>query len=354
MIFACGQLNLPKLPDLPGLNTFKGVKFHSARWNHQHNLNEKNIGVIGNGASAIQFIPIVADRAEKLIIFQRSPNWIAKKENRSFSKLEKSIFKTFPQIQSLYRWFVYLLYESRFVLFKNIKAGEKFAFTLENFLDKEVKNDELKSLLKPSYPLGCKRILISEDYYQTLQRSNVELVASPIKSINENQIITKDDRQYLIDTLIFATGFKTNDFLSEIEITGLENKSLKQVWQNGIETYKGILISGFPNLFLLYGPNTNLGHNSVILMIENQVNYIKSCLKLIQKNQLQYLDVKKDVQSKFNRELQIKLAQTVWNSNCTSWYKTDKGKIVNNWPQSTLEYWLICRRANLNKFNWKK
>lgn len=237
---------------------------------------------------------------------------------------------------------------------KNSILGKQFANSLEGYLEKEVKTDELKSILKPNYPPGCKRILLSDDYYKTLQRDNVELITSPIASIHEDKITTADDRQYSIDTLIFATGFKTNDFLSSIEITGLENKSLQQLWQNGAEAYKGIMVSGFPNLFLLYGPNTNLGHNSIILMIESQVNYILSCINLILENQLKYLDVKNDIQSEYNQKLQTQLDKTVWSSNCRSWYKNDAGKIVNNWPGSTIEYWLTCRKANLENFNWEK
>ncbi|BAZ53639.1 putative flavin-binding monooxygenase [Nostoc sp. NIES-4103] len=352
LISGCGQLNRPKIPDLPGINTFKGTQFHSARWNHQHNLSGKTVAVVGTGASAIQFIPLIAKEVKKLFIFQSSANWILNKQDHKFTEFQHWIFKTFPLTVNLSRLWIYLTLEFLLVngvLQKDGITGKFFSAYLSRLRHQKVKEVALQSVLEPNFPIGCKRILLSNDYYETLQQPNVKVISSYIKAICTNSVLTQDDHEYPIDTLIFATGFHTNNFLSPIKIIGLNNQSLEDKWKDGAEAYKGIMISGFPNLFMLYGPNTNTS-NSIIFMVECQVRYVMSCIRLIQRRSLRYLDVKPNIQSLFNQKLQAAAAKTVWSSNCTSWYKTDKGKIVNNWPQSTLYYLLTTFRANLKDF----
>lgn len=354
LISACGQLNQPKIPNFPGLETFQGTQFHSARWNHQHDLNGKTVAVIGTGASAIQFVPEIAEKVKKLLVFQRSANWVFPKIDRNFTKAEYWILKTIPFVAKLYRWLIYLFYEFFVVTLTIQKEGAigKLVRAFLNFLiDRQVKNEELKSQLKPDFPVGCKRVNVSSDYYQTLQHPNVELVTSPIKIVNPTSLVSEEGREYPIDTLIFATGFDTR-FLSSLKIVGLNNQILADRWQDGAEAYKGIMVPGFPNFFMLYGPNTNTGSQSIIFMVECQVRYIMSCWKLIQKNALQQLDVKSDINSQFNQKLQVQAAKTVWNNNCTNWYKTESGKIVNNWPLSTVRYWLTTLQANPKDFNF--
>ncbi|MBW4687574.1 MAG: NAD(P)/FAD-dependent oxidoreductase [Komarekiella atlantica HA4396-MV6] len=352
LISGCGQLNRPKIPDIDGINTFQGTQFHSARWKNQYNLSGKTVAVIGTGASAIQFIPLIAKEVKKLFIFQSSANWILNKQDHKFTEFQHWIFKTFPFTVNLYRLWIYLTLEFLLVngvLQKDGITGKFFAAYLSRQRHQKVKQAALQSVLEPNFQVGCKRVLLSNDYYETLQQPNVEVISSRVKAICTNSVLTQNDQKYRIDTLIFATGFHATNFLSSIKIIGLNNQLLEDKWKDGAEAYKGILISGFPNLFMLYGPNTNTS-NSIIFMIECQVRYIISCIRLIQRKSLLYLDVKPSKQSLFNQKLQVDAAKTVWSSNCTNWYKTDKGKIVNNWPQSTLCYLLTTFGANSNDF----
>ena len=291
---------------------------------------------------------------KKLIVFQRSAPWIAPKPDFKFTNFIHWLGKSFPFILRFYRWLLYLVLEY-FVVYLTIKQNTivgKLVSTFLNFQrEKIIKDENLKSILKPNYEVGCKRILISNDYYPALQLPNVEVVAQDIKGINQNQIITKEGREYPVDTLIFATGFDTK-LLSSIKIVGLNNQLLQDKWQDGAEAYKGIMIPEFPNLFMLYGPNTNTGTQSIIFMVECQVNYIISCIKMMQNKSQKYLDVKPDINSEYNQKLQVAASQTVWNSGCSSWYKTKTGKIVNNWPFSTVRYWLTTSQADPKDFNF--
>ncbi|MEB3340711.1 NAD(P)/FAD-dependent oxidoreductase [Okeania sp.] len=354
LVSGCGQLNQPKIPNIDGLETFSGTQFHSARWNHEHDLKDETVAVIGTGASAIQFIPIIAQQVKKLIVFQRTAAWVLPKLDFKFTSFIHWLGKTFPLTLRLYRWLLYLVHEF-LVIYLTIKqnniVGKMISALLDFQRDRVIKNENLKSILKPNYAIGCKRVLISNDYYHALQLPNVEVVADGIKRINQNQIITKNSGEYSVDTLIFATGFDTT-LLSAIKIVGLNNQLLQDKWQDGAEAYKGIMIPGFPNLFMLYGPNTNTGTQSIIFMIECQVNYILSCIKMMQKNSQKYLDVKSDINSEYNEKIQVAAGQTVWNSGCSSWYKTKTGKIVNNWPFSTVRYWLTTFQANPKDFNF--
>ncbi|MEM1171407.1 MAG: NAD(P)/FAD-dependent oxidoreductase [Cyanobacteria bacterium P01_H01_bin.35] len=355
LISACGQLNQPKIPNIEGIETFEGTQFHSASWNHQYDLNGKTVATIGNGASAVQFLPIIAQQVKKLIVFHRSANWVIPKDDKKFNKLDHWIFKTFPFTTRLYRWFVYLYFESVLVtvnLQKDGIVGKLIALWLNYDRNKKVKEERLKSILKPKSPFLCKRFLLSNNYYETLQLPNVEVVSNQIKKVSQNSIVTEDGTEYPIDALIFATGFESTKFLSSIKIVGLNNQLLQDRWKDGAEAYKGIMVSGFPNFFMLYGPNTNLGSNSIIFMIESQVNYIMSCIKIIQKKSIESLDIKPDILSEFNQKLQTDAEKTVWANNCSSWYKTDQGKITNNWPYSSVRYWLTTLKANLKDFNF--
>ncbi|MGD1712993.1 flavin-containing monooxygenase [Dapis sp. BLCC M172] len=354
LVSACGQLNQPKIPHIDGLETFSGTQFHSARWNHDHDLKDETVAVIGTGASAIQFIPIIAQQVKKLIVFQRSAPWISPKPDFKFSNFFHWLGKTFPFILRLYRWFLYLALEY-FVIYITVQQDTipgKLVTGLLNFIrNRIVKDENLRAILKPDHEIGCKRILVSNDYYPALQLPHVEVVADEIKTINQNQIITKDGREYPIDTLIFGTGFNTV-LLSSLKIVGLNNQLLQDKWQDGSEAYKGIMVPGFPNMFMLYGPNTNTGTQSITFMVECQVHYILSCIKMMQKQSQKYLDVKSDINSEYNKKIQIAAAKTAWSGNCSSWYKTKTGKIVNNWPFSTARYWLTTFQANPKDFNF--
>ena len=351
LVSGVGQLNRPHVPDLPGLNEFEGVSFHSARWQHAHDLAGKNVAVIGNGASAIQFIPHVAKQAAKLTIFQRSANWIVPRGDYAYSERAKRFFRAFPFAQRLYRWFFYWQLEKNFFAF----GGEgRIARTFETgaraLLEQAIPDPLLRAALTPDYRVGCKRILIDDDFLPALLRPNVAVETSEIGLISRNAIETKDGKVHPVDAIILATGFATTTFLSPVQIEGVGGVKLEDVWRPGAEAYYGVTVSGFPNFFMMYGPNTNLGHNSIIFMIEAQVRYTVKCIQALAQRGLRYLDVKPDVQARYNTELQRDLASTAWAAGCKSWYKTASGKVTNNWSSFTVKYWWKTRRPELDDF----
>ena len=351
VIMAVGQLNRPLKPDIPGLENFGGPQFHSAEWNHDYNLTDKKIAVIGNAASAIQFIPMIAPLAQQLDIFQRSANWILPKLDKEYRDWEKSLAKRLPFIMNFYRFWLWLRSE---VLLGSLMLEKPLlkkwaAAVCEKFISKHIRDAALRDKLIPDYPIGAKRILFSDNYYPALDRDNVHLVTEPISEVTPHGITTADGQQHPADVLIYATGFKASEFLAPIKVSGKGQRDLHDEWKNGAEAYLGISVNGFPNLFLLYGPNTNLGHNSIVIMIESQVRYILSCLKQMQQQHLKSVEIKSSVQQIYNRKIQQRLKTKTWATIKQSWYMKE-GKIVNNWPGTTVEYWWRTRRCNLNKY----
>ncbi|MDJ1182479.1 flavin-containing monooxygenase [Roseofilum casamattae] len=353
VISACGQLNNPKIANIKGRETFQGTQFHSARWNHNYDFNGKTVGVIGTGASAVQFLPVIAQQVKKLIVFHRSANWVIPKSDRQLTEFDHWLFRTFPFLMTLYRWSVYLYFESLLVtinLQKDGIAGKIAAIWLNNYRESRVKDERLKEVLRPKEPVLCKRFLLSSNYYETLQLPNVEVIDQPIDKITENAIATTDGKEHEIDALIWATGFQSTKFLSSLKIVGPHQKSLHETWENGPQAYKGIVVPDFPNFFMLYGPNTNLGSNSIVFMLECQANYIRSCIEMMQEQGITNLKVKPETNTEFNEKLQESAEKTVWMNNCSSWYKNEDGKLTNNWPYSSVRYWFATRKADRNDF----
>ncbi len=348
LVSAVGQLNRPAYPRLEGLDRFRGVTFHSARWRHDHDLRDRTVAVIGNAASAVQLIPQIAPLVRRLHVFQRSANWMLPKRDRAYRPWELRLFGRFPWLARLYRAWLYLTYEMRFPVFRqNPLLGRWIARVAERSMRAAVRDPALQRALVPDYPIGGKRILISDDYYPTLERENVELVTTPIARVTEEAIVTQDGRARPVDTIIFATGFETTSFLVPMRIEGVDGRVLDEVWHAGAEAYLGITVAGFPNFFMLYGPNTNLGHNSIVFMLECQVNYILDCLRAMRAHDLAWIDVRPEAMAAYNRELQAVLARTVWARTPRSWYKRADGRITNNWSGTTFAYWWRTRRVNL-------
>jgi cation diffusion facilitator CzcD-associated flavoprotein CzcO len=350
LVSGTGQLNRPVWPELPGLDTFKGTKFHSARWNHDHDLTGKSVAVIGNGASAIQFIPRIAPKTKKLNIFQRSSNWMIPKPDREYRPLEQWMFHNMPGYAWAYRTFLYLQLEKNFFAFiQGSWLGKQFMKVAEQQLEKVV-DPKLREALRPDYPVGCKRILISNDYFPALQLPQVDVVMTPIERVTADAVITTDGRSHPVDTIILATGFDSLTFMAPMAIEGLGRRTLDDAWRDGAEAYLGLTVAGFPNFFMLYGPNTNLGHNSIIVMIEAQVNYTMQCVNALFGRNLKYLDVKEDAMRRFNEQLQKDVSRSVWAADCKSWYKTATGKVTNNWSGFTLKYRLQTRRPKFDDY----
>ncbi|MCO2331020.1 NAD(P)/FAD-dependent oxidoreductase, partial [Pseudomonas aeruginosa] len=243
-------------------------------------------------------------------------------------------------------------HESRMLAFATFPALMKvMRLSFHRHLHRQIADPQLRARLVPDYPLGCKRILISNDYYPALARSNVELVDTGIREVTEDAVVGRDGRRHEVDAIIFGTGFAATEFLAPMRILGLDGRDLRQAWADGAEAYKGISVSGFPNLFILYGPNTNLGHNSIVYMLESQFPYVLGCLRQLQEQGLRYLDVKPEVQRRFNLEVQQGLRHTVWERGCDSWYKTAAGKNTNNWPGYTFVYRWRTRRPELADYD---
>jgi len=353
VITACGQLNQPNVPNIKQHEAFNGHQFHSARWRHDVDLTDQNVAVIGNAASAIQFIPVIAQKVKKLTIYQRSPNWILPKKDYRYSQLIQKIFSVFKPAHYAYRYFLYWVYESRLSALKqNSLLGKILKWRTHRQMQAAINQYGLDPDLIPDYAIGCKRILTSSDYFKALARNNVELETQPINYMTASGIKSDSEKNREHDIVIYATGFKATDFLMPIQIQGTDDRNLHKQWQrSGAEAYLGMTMPGMPNFFMLYGPNTNLGHNSIIFMLECQFKYVLGCLKRLRTTAYSPLSIKHHTLKTFSEHVQQALSQSVWNSGCGSWYKTGQGKIVNNWPHQTLTYWWRTRKPKFDEFD---
>lgn len=348
LVSACGQLNRPAYPRIPGLESFTGARFHSARWQHEVELAGKRVAVIGTGASAIQFVPEIVPKVAQLYLFQRSAAYVIPKPDRAYRAWELALLTRLPWLQQLDRGLKYVQHEVRALAFIHLPALMKlFKLSFNRHLNSVIADPELRRRLVPDYPLGCKRILISNNYFPALAQSHVEVINSGIRAVTERGVVTEDGCEREVDVLIYGTGFAATDFLAPMQIKGLNGLDLNQAWREGAEAYKGISVSGFPNLFMLYGPNTNLGHNSILYMLESQFGYVLKCLEVLEQPGLRYMDVKPQVQQRFNQHLQQVIRHSIWEQGCNSWYKNAAGKNTNNWPGFTFSYRQQTRHLEL-------
>ncbi|PHR19869.1 MAG: 4-hydroxyacetophenone monooxygenase [Sphingopyxis sp.] len=343
-ICALGQLHHPSIPAFAGRDEFSGPQFHSAKWAHDIDLKDKRVAVIGNAASALQFIPHVAAVADTLTVYQRSANWVLPKGDRPYTALEKWISRKIPFLAKLYRLGIWAKQE---LIVYPIIAGSKWhqrvaRSAFRRNLKSAISDPELRKMLTPNYTIGAKRILVSDTLFPALARENVDLVTEGIKQFTATSIITKDGVTRAHDIVIYGTGFRTNPFLQSIEVTGHGGKRLRNVWTGGARAFLGIAVPGFPNLHMLYGPNTNTGHTSIIYKLEAQIRYI---IQLIQLSGSGAIEVRKDVAEQFDKEMQARLSQTAWDRVAASWYK-DGDRITNNWPGSSWEYYRRTRRVD--------
>ena len=341
LIVALGQLNRPKLPDVEGRDTFHGPAFHSARWDHSVPLEGKHVGVVGSAASAVQLIPEVAKVAGHLTVFQRTPNWLLPRMDREITEEEMALLVTAPHVAQLTREQLYQNADYLFWQAFSWTPQGRAAFTRQAtmHLEAQVADPKLRRKLTPAYPIGCKRVLFADDYYPALQRSNVTLETAPIDRITARGVRTRDGVEHGLDVLVYATGFETTGWHWSLEVAGRDGRRLSEQWKHRPEAYLGITVSGFPNLFMLYGPNTNLGHNSITFMLERQSEYITQALVEMRRRGLNAIEPSREAQDRFNRELQEALAHTAWaDPGCNSWYKTAEGHITQNWSSHTRDY----------------
>jgi cation diffusion facilitator CzcD-associated flavoprotein CzcO len=349
VVGALGPLHHPSIPDLPGLDRFAGKKFHSAEWDHDYDLSGKRVAVIGTGASAIQFIPQIAPKIAKLHIFQRTPPWVIGKPDREITAFERALFRAFPPAQRAFRNLIYWRQEFfalGFVVNPRLMRGiERLA---KRHLRRSVPDRELRRAVTPDYVIGCKRILISNDYYPTLCRPNVSLTTSAIREVRPHSIVTADGTEHEVDAIILGTGFHVVDALTNQPIVGANGLKISDAWADGPKAYHGITVSGFPNLFLLVGPNTGLGHNSIVFMIETQIRHVLRCLDALDGGRS--ISVREDAQRQYNEHIQSKLANTVWHTGCKSWYLTDDGRNHTLWPGFTFSYWWRTRSPKMSDY----
>ncbi|WP_175856575.1 alpha/beta hydrolase fold domain-containing protein [Burkholderia anthina] len=353
LISGTGQLSRPAMPDLPGIDTFRGRAFHSAHWDHDYSLAGKRVAVVGTGASAIQFVPVIARDVERLVVFQRSPAYVMQRPDRAYRAWEHALFRRLPWAMKLYRGSIYVRYESRAIAFTRLRGlmdlvvGRPF----RKLLARDVRDPALRARLTPDYPIGCKRILLSSDYLAAIGRDNVELVTQRIRRVTEDGIETDDGVHHPVDAIVYGTGFAATAFLSPMRITGRDGLDLNDAWRRGAQAYLGLTVPGFPNFFMLYGPNTNLGHNSIVYMLESQIAHVMRCVLAMRRDGARAIDVDPRRYRRFNVHVQQRLAGSIW-SGCKSWYVDASGHNSTNWPGFTLTYRWLTRFAGLSPYRF--
>ncbi|MFT5604089.1 MAG: cation diffusion facilitator CzcD-associated flavoprotein CzcO [Paracoccaceae bacterium] len=345
LIIATGQLHHPQYPTIKGQAAFAGPQFHSARWQHDVDYRGKRVAVIGNAASAVQFIPELAKSAAQLTVFQRSANWVSRKLDRPRRPWEQALIRYFPVLDRLARLNVFL--RNELIVFPAMK-GNRLSSTLlrltcSSYLNSTIKDPSLREQLTPDYPIGAKRVLVVDGYYEALAQDNVALETSRVCELDGQSILTESGKRHTADIIIYGTGFVTNPFLKDLDIQGRGGIKLAEHWRDGAHAYLGMQTAGFPNMFLMYGPNTNLGHNSIVLMSEAQAGYIQQAISHLEQQGYSSIDVSSDVESRFNVEIQERLKKMVWQQIEDSWYK-DGSQITHNWPGRVMEYQRRTRR----------
>jgi cation diffusion facilitator CzcD-associated flavoprotein CzcO len=364
VVSGVGALHIPTYPDIPGAaasggtaeggrGAFEGETFHSSAWDRSYDLTGKRVAVIGTGASAIQFVPEIARQAAQLTVFQRTPPWIHPRPDTPIPPAMRGVFRNVPGAARGLRDVIYWALESRALGFAvDPRLMAPLEALARKHLASQVTDPELRARLTPDYTIGCKRILLSSDYYPALQRPNVELVTDAVKEVTPSGVATADGATRAADVIIYGTGFRVIDSAMELNVTGRGGVKLADAWSAGVEAYRGITVAGFPNFFMLLGPNTGLGHTSVVFMIETQVQHVMSCLRTLSREKASTIEVQERALREYNDGLQRRLRRAVWSAGgCRSWYLDDAGVNRTIWPGFTFEYWARTRRAKRADYN---
>ncbi|WP_295680702.1 NAD(P)/FAD-dependent oxidoreductase [uncultured Nevskia sp.] len=339
LVSGMGGLSNPAMPNVKGLDSFKGKAFHSAHWDHGYDLSDKRVAVIGTGASAIQFVPQIQKAAKRVDLYQRTAPWIMPKPDREIGSRERRLYRALPALQNAYRTAIYWMLESRVLGFAvNPKLMTMVEGVARGHIKRQIKDPALRAKVTPDYTIGCKRILISNDYYPALAQANVDVITDDIVEVRANSVVDSAGNERVVDAIIYGTGFKAQDPMPRGTVFGNGGVDLLDAWKTGPEAYLGLSVAGFPNFFMLVGPNTGLGHNSMVFMIESQVAYVMDALRTMRKQKLRAVDVKPDAQVTFNESIQGQLSKTVWTSGCKSWYVDANGKNTTLWPGFTFIY----------------
>jgi cation diffusion facilitator CzcD-associated flavoprotein CzcO len=349
VISATGPLSQPATPDFPGLSEFAGEVFHSAKWRNEISLEGKRVGVVGTGASAIQLVPAIADDVDHLDVFQRTPPWVLPRDDRPAPSWRRHLYRALPFLQRLHRWRIY--FRQEFLSLAFLGSGKiskamtaRIKDETKTLIDASFPDPEAAAALLPTFKPGCKRLLISNDWYSALAKPNVKIVTSSIEMVDPTGVTTSDGHHHELDVLVLATGFAVSDFPSPLTVFGRSGVNLADHWADGASTDFGITVSGFPNLWFLAGPGTGLGHNSIVFMIEVQLQQIGRALRYMRNKSVATIELRREVEDASYAELQRRVATTVWASGCSSWYLREDGRVDTIWPGTTTEYWWRARR----------
>jgi cation diffusion facilitator CzcD-associated flavoprotein CzcO len=339
LVAAPGLLSEPSRPTLPGLERFEGNAFHTAEWDHSDDLTGRRVALLGSGATAVQVVPEIQPRVAKLHLFQRTPPWVIPHTDHAVARGMRELYRRVPPLQKLSRGIVYGLRETMALgITRHPRWLKGQELNARLHLRRQVPDPELRRVLTPDYQIFCKRIILSNRWYPALQAPNVDLVSSGVREVREHSVVDGDGVEREVDTLIFATGFKPAELPIAERIRGRDGGSLAEVWNGSPQAYLGTTVTGFPNLLFLYGPNLNLGHSSIVYMLESQIAYALDALRTMRLRGAAEFDVWPEVQAAYNDELQERLADTVWSSGCGSWYFDRNGRNSIQWPGFTFEY----------------
>jgi cation diffusion facilitator CzcD-associated flavoprotein CzcO len=338
VVSAVGLFHTPSVPALPGLDTFAGTAFHSAHWDHDHDLDGRQVAVIGTGASAVQIVPAIAERAGQVDVYQRTPAWVLPRKDDPYSDQQRRIFADRPEVARRLRDEQHDAFEHATTFFTGDPTGAAIELFAREYLARKVSDPELRARLTPDYPIGCKRTLVSSSFYSTLQRDDVELVTAGIERIGTEGIRTVDGAERACDTIILCTGFRAAEYLRGIAVTGRDGADLHRRWAGVPRAYHGLAVPGFPNLFLLYGPNTNQGGNSIILILEAQARFVAEALRTMQAQGATAVEVRPEAMARYAEELTTALEGTVWTGGCASYFQAATGEIVTQLPHTSGAY----------------
>ena len=353
VILATGQLHQPAIPRIEGAETFAGHSFHSARWDHEYDLRDKRVAVIGTGASAVQFVPEIAPVAQRLVVFQRTGNWFLPRMNRAYPPAVRAAIRHVPGLQAARRRFVFAYCEFLTAMIRHPRTlGLLGRAKATAFMAWQLREDpELRRKVWPDYTFGCKRILFSSHWLPALQRPNVDVVTDAIAGLAPEGVVTADGRLHEADCVIYGTGFRSNDFMFPMEVTGTAGRDLRDAWAGGAHAHLGMTVPGYPSMFILYGPNTNTSGGSIIAYLEAQAAYVRQALQTVRARGAAAIDVRADVEAASVGELQERFTGTAW-TRCDSWYRTPGGRIVANWPGYMREYFERVRELRPSEFEF--
>ena len=344
LIAAQGPLSDPSMPAVPGLDSFEGRAFHSAQWDHDHDLTGERVAVIGTGASAIQFVPEIQPSVGKLHVFQRTAPWVIPHRNRPMKRWERAIYRLFPPAQLAMRAGIYWARESFVLQFRHRAVGKLLERIPMMHMRKQIEDPELREKLTPDYSIGCKRILPTNEWYPALAKPNVEVITGGLTEVRPHSVVAEDGTEREVDTIIFGTGFHVTDVPIADRVSGRDGRTLAEVWQGSMQAYKGTTVAGYPNLFFLVGPNTGLGHTSIVFIIESQIAYVLDALRTMRRRGARTVEVREEAQRAYNAELDRMTEGTVWvTGGCTSYYIDRNGHNSALWPTYT---WPFRRRLS--------